>query len=83
MDNVTLEVVESKEVSSKDYIYQFLSSELIPEILKEKGFTSISNSRYIDYNNPKNEHTRIGILRIYSGFRIRIDKLSDENTCSG
>jgi len=78
VDNVTLEVVESKEVSSKDYIYQFLSSELIPEILKEKGFTSISNSRYIDYNNPKNEHTRIGILRIYSGFRIRIDKLSDE-----
>ena len=78
VDDATLEMVERNEVPPESYIYQFLNKELIPEILRRKGFTPISNNRYVDYNNPKNEHTKAGILKIYPGFRIRVDKLSDK-----
>ncbi len=78
IENYTLEVIDVQKVElDTNTIYKLISDEILPEILKEKGFTKVPNNRYIDYNAPSNEkYTKLGVLKVFSGIKIKVDELS-------
>ncbi len=79
IENYRLEVVDIQKVELNDEdIYRLITNEILPEIFKDKGFTKTPNNRYIDYNTPSEKNTKLGVLKIFSGIKIKIDKLSSK-----
>lgn len=76
--DITFSKIEEGEIFPEECLFEFVKN-LIPNIIKDKGFTHTSQSRYINFNAPENISTEIGDLKRFFGFKIRIEKLPTNN----
>ncbi|MHA1505875.1 MAG: Piwi domain-containing protein [Candidatus Asgardarchaeia archaeon] len=70
--------ISEEKKPSEDYLFDFIEK-FISNIVKNKGFTYTSQSRYINFNKPVNISTEIGYLKRFFGFKTRIERLPTTN----
>jgi len=79
VEDTSLKKIDEKVKPSEDYLFNFIREDIIPNIIKYKGFTYTSQSRYINFNKSESISTEMGCLRRFFGFKIRIEKLPSNN----